>query len=255
MLGLFSINIYNKMENFNFKKYLAEGKLLKESKSEDYLNQILDKILSDGLESLSPEEKQYLNNISQGTDNKTPDEFLQDLFKGWKVGEIEAGNDIENIYHWEDLHKFDQDLKDGFLKYVELVKKYPSLNKEDLALLNGIGHVKDISGNPIYEPYSSYEWDSLDEKTYNQILSKEYNIKPQEEYDPDALSYEEEFGFSFEEQQNWQKILDQVKEKYNFDFFNPEDLKNYSKIEDEAKNLYKKKYGVSKSKKYPFRDN
>jgi len=226
------------MENFNLKKYLAEGKLLKESKSEDYLNQILDKILSDGLESLSPEEKQYLNNVSQGTDNKTPDEFLQDLFKGWKVGEIEAGNDIENIYHWEDLHKFDQDLKDGFLKYVELVKKYPSLDKEDLALLNGIGHVKDIAGNFIYEPYSSYEWNSLDEKTYNKILSDDYNIEPQDNYNPDELSYEEEFGFSFEDKEELDKIKNHIKTIY----------KDYNTILKESIKLFKKSTGRLPSK-------
>jgi hypothetical protein len=224
--------------NFNLKKYLAEGKLLKENKSEDYLNQILDKILSDGLESLSSEEKQYLDNISQGTDNKTPDEFLQDLFKEWKVGEIEVGNDIENIYHWEDLHKFDQDLKDGFLKYVELVKKYPSLDKEDLALLNGIGHVKDIAGNPIYEPYSSYEWNSLDEKTYNKILSNDYGIKPQKEYDPDELSYEEEFGFSFEDKEELEKIKNHIKTIY----------KDYNTILKESIKLFKKSTGKLPSK-------
>jgi hypothetical protein len=224
--------------NFNLKKYLAEGKLLKENKSKDYLNQILDKILSDGLESLSSEEKQYLDNISQGTDNKTPDEFLQDLFKEWKVGEIEVGNDIENIYHWEDLHKFDQDLKDGFLKYVELVKKYPSLDKEDLALLNGIGHVKDIAGNPIYEPYSSYEWNSLDEKTYNKILSNDYGIKPQKEYDPDELSYEEEFGFSFEDKEELEKIKNHIKTIY----------KDYNTILKESIKLFKKSTGKLPSK-------
>jgi hypothetical protein len=226
------------MEPFNLKYYLSNNILLQENKSEDYLNQILDKILSDGLDSLSPEEKQYLDNVSQGTDNKTPDEFLQDLFKSWKVGEIEAGNDIENIYDWEDLHKFDQDYKDGFLKYVDLVKKYPSLDKEDLALLNSIGHIKYISGSPAYMPYSQYEWDSLDEKTYNKILSKEYNIEPQEEYDPDELSYEEEFGFSFEDKEEMEKIKKHIKSIY----------KDFDKVKKESIKLFQKSTGRNPSK-------
>jgi len=226
--------------------------ILKENMDEDYLNYILEKIFEEGIESLDPEEKQYLDDTSKGINAKTPDEYLQDLFKEWKVGEIEVGNDIENIYRWSDLHNFDQELQDGFLSYINLVKKYPNLDREDLALINSLGHSKEFNGTSIYTSYSDNDWNSLDEKTYNKILSKEFNIEPYEE-DDDNLSYEEEFGFSSEEQQNWQKIKDQVfDEKYNFDWFDPKHLKNYSKIEDEAKEIYIKQYGPPKYKRYPF---
>jgi hypothetical protein len=64
--------------------------------------------------------------------------------------------------------------------------------------------------------------------------------------------YKEEFGYSFEEKQNWEKVLDQVKKKYNFDEFDPKSLKNFEKIKDEAKQIYIKKYGSPKYKEYPF---
>jgi hypothetical protein len=226
--------------------------ILKESLNEDYLNSLLEKIFENGIDSLTPEEKQYLNNTSKGINAQTPDEYLQDLFKEWKVGEIEAGNDIENIYHWSDLHKFDQELQDGFLSYTNLVKKYPNLDREDLSLVNSLGHAKEFNGTPIYTNYKENEWNSLTKKQYNKILKDEFGIKYEKEYDPDDLSYEEEFGFSFEEKQNWEKILDQVKEKYNFDPFKVSSLKNYSKIEDEAKQIYINKYGPPKYKQYPF---
>ena len=243
------------------KKLIKEAKrfqklagIIIESISEDYLNSLLEKIFEEGIDSLSLEEKEYLDNVSKGTNSKTPNEYLQDLFKEWKIGEIEAGNDIENIYHWSDLYKFDQELQDGFLSYTNLVKKYPNLDREDLSLVNSLGHAKEFNGTPIYTSYSENNWNSLDEKTYNKILSSEFDIEPYED-DDDDLSYEEEFGHSFEEKQNWEKIKDQLFKKYNFDFFNPKDLKNYDKIENEAKQIYKKKYGAPKYKKYPFRDN
>jgi hypothetical protein len=226
--------------------------ILKENVNEDYLNSLLEKIFDNGINSLTSKEKQYLNDISKGINAQTPDEYLQDLFKEWKVGEIEAGNDIENIYHWSDLYKFDQELQDGFLSYTNLVKKYPNLDREDLALVNSLGHAKEFNGTPIYTLYSDNNWNSLDEKTYNKILSREFDIEPYED-DDDDLSYEEEFGFSFEEKQNWEKIKDQIfDKKYNFDWFNPKHLKNYQKIEDEAKQVYINKYGPPKYKNYPF---
>jgi hypothetical protein len=227
--------------------------ILKESLNEDYLNSLLEKIFENGIDSLTPEEKQYLNNTSKGINAQTPDEYLQDLFKEWKVGEIEAGNDIENIYHWSDLHKFDQELQDGFLSYTNLVKKYPNLDREDLSLVNSLGHAKEFNGTPIYTNYKENEWNSLTKKQYNKILKDEFGIKYEKEYNPDDLSYEEEFGFSFEEQQNWQKVKDQIfDKKYKFNWFNPKHLKNYQKIEDEAKKVYIAKYGPPKYKKYPF---
>ena len=146
---------------------------LLEGIKEDYLNSLLEKIFDEGLDSLTPEEKQYLDQVSKGTASKTPDEYLQDLFKEWKIGEIEVGNNIEDIYHWSDLHNFDQELQDGFLSYVNLVKKYPSLNKEDLSLINSIGYIKDPAGNQVYMPYSNYYWNSIDEKTYHKIIFDE----------------------------------------------------------------------------------
>jgi hypothetical protein len=58
-------------------------------------------------------------------------------------------------------------------------------------------------------------------------------------------AYRREFGYSFQEKQNYEKILDQVKEKYNFDPFDTNSLKNYDKIEAEAKEMYAQKYGSS----------
>jgi hypothetical protein len=225
---------------------------LLEGIKEDYLNSLLEKIFDEGLDSLTPEEKQYLDQVSKRTASKTPDEYLQDLFKEWKIGEIEVDNDIENIHHWSDLHNFDQELQDGFLSYVNLVKKYPNLDKQDLALVNSLGYLKEFNGTPIYISYSENNWNSLDEKTYNKILTSEFEIEPYEE-DDDDLSYEEEFGVSSEEVQNWVKIKDQVfNKKYNFDWFDSKHLKNYQKIEDEAKQVYINKYGLPKYKNYPW---
>ena len=58
-------------------------------------------------------------------------------------------------------------------------------------------------------------------------------------------AYREEFGFSFKERQDWEKILDQVKKQNNFDAFDPKSLRNYDKIEDEANQIYTQKYGSS----------
>ena len=225
--------------------------ILKESLNEIYLNSLLEKIFENGIDSLTPKEKQYLNDASKGINAKTPDEYLQDLFKEWKVGEVEAGNYIENIYHWSDLYKFDQELQDGFLSYTNLINKYPNLDREDLALVNSLGHAKEFNDTPIYTSYSENNWNSLDEKTYDKILSSEFDIEPYE--DDDDLSYEEEFGVSSEEVQNWVKTKDQVfNKKYNFDWFDSKHLKNYQKIEDEAKQVYINKYGLPKYKNYPW---
>ena len=62
--------------------------ILKESLNEDYLNSLLEKIFDNGMDSLTSKEKKYLNDTSKGINAKTPDEYLQDLFKEWKVGEI-----------------------------------------------------------------------------------------------------------------------------------------------------------------------
>jgi len=231
--------------------------LLKESLNEDYLNSLLEKIFENGIDSLTSKERQYLSDTSKGINSKTPDEYLQDLFNEWKDGEIEAGNDIENIYHWSDLHKFDQELQDGFLSYINLVKKYPNLDREDLALINSLGHAKEFNGTPIYTSYSENNWNSLDEKTYNRILFNEFGIEPYEDEDEDGeyddKAYIKEFGYSFEEKQNWEEIKDQIfNKKYNFNWFSPKSLKNYEKIEDEAKQVYIDKYGPPKYKRYPF---
>lgn len=199
---------------------------LLEGIKEDYLNSLLEKIFDEGLDSLTPEEKQYLDQVSKGTSSKTPDEYLQDLFKEWKIGEIEVDNDIENIYHWSDLHNFDQELQDGFLSYVNLVKKYPSLNKEDLALINSIGHIKDLAGNSVYMSYSDYKWNSLDEKTYNKILFDEFGI-----YNSNDLNYKK---LSKEKR----KIDDsKIKEKFDILIAKAEKAKN-NKNETELENIY-----------------
>ena len=42
---------------------------------------------------------------------------------------------------------------------------------------------KEFDGTPIYMPYSDYDWNSLDEKTYHKILFDEFDIEPYEEDD------------------------------------------------------------------------
>ena len=233
-----------------FKRMQKLAGIIAENIQEDYLNSLLEKIFEEGIDSLTPKERQWLDDKSKGINQKTPDEYLQDLFREWKIGEVEADNDIDNIYHWSDLHKFDQELQDGFLSYVDLVEKYPNLDKEDIALLNALGHLKEFNGTPIYMPYSDYNWNSLDEETYHEILFDEFGIEPYEddddiETDEDGkittAAYVKEFGFSFEEKENWDELL----EKNKINFFDDEDV-------DRAKDLYIKKYGPPKYKNYPF---
>ena len=122
-------------------------------------------------------------------------------------------------------------------------------------MLNSLSYQKEFDGTPIYMPYSDYDWNSLDEKTYHKILFDEFGIEPYEDEDEDEdedddESYIKEFGFSWEEKQNWEEIKDQVFKKNKFDWFKPSS--NYQKIEDEAKQAYIDKYGPPKYKKYPF---
>ena len=229
---------------------------------EEYLNSLLEKIFDEGISSLTPEEKQYLDDKSQGKNNKTPNQIIQDLFNDWKKEEIESGNDIENIYDWNDLHKFDQELQDGFISYVNLINKYPNLDKQDLALVNSLGHAKEFDGTPIYMPYSDYDWNSLDEQTYHKIIFDEFDIEPYEDEEDNIetdekgnisdKAYIKEFGYSWKEKQNWEKILAQVEKKYNYDAFDVESLKNSNIIQKEAAEAYIKKYGPPKYKQYPF---
>jgi len=83
-------------------------------------------------------------------------------------------------------------------------------------------------------------------------VDPEDDIETDEDGNITTAAYVEEFGHSFEEKQNWEKVLDQVKKKYNFDVFDPKSLKNFEKIKDEAKQIYIKKYGSPKYKSYPF---
>jgi hypothetical protein len=62
--------------NFDLKKFLAEGKLLKEDMS--VIDKILDKISSQGEGSLTPEEKNYLDQYSKGEKNLI-DPYSSDL--------------------------------------------------------------------------------------------------------------------------------------------------------------------------------
>jgi hypothetical protein len=199
--------------------------LLKEIK-EDYLNFLLEKIFNKGLDSLTSEEKQYLDQVSKGTSSKTPDEYLQDLFKEWKDEEIEAGNDIEDIYNWSDLHKFDQELQDGFLSYINLIKKYPNLDKKDLALINSLGHLKELTGAQVYSSYSDYDWNSVDEKTYHKIMFDEFGT-----YNPSDLSYKK---LSKEKRKIDNPI---IKEKFDILIAKAEKAKN-NKNEIELQNIY-----------------
>lgn len=154
--------------------------LLKESQS-DYLNRLLDKILDQGIESLTDEEKQALNQFSSGKDVKSPEEIMQGLFDDWKQDEIKVGNDeLENIYNWENINEFDEDLKQSFIDYTLLVKQYPSIDKEDLAIISSIGNGISTGDELLMSAieYKEHQDDfiNLDEKTYYDILKNYFKI-------------------------------------------------------------------------------
>ena len=93
-----------KADNFNPGNWLVENKItsqsrLNENQQENYLNSLLEKIFEEGIDSLSLEEKEYLDNVSKGTNSKTPNEYLQDLFKEWKNGEIEASSINDELFN------------------------------------------------------------------------------------------------------------------------------------------------------------
>ena len=218
---------------------ITEGqyKIRLNESNESYINSLLEKIFDKGIESLTSEEKEYLDNTSQGKNSKNPDEILQDLFNEWKIEEIEVGNDIENIYHWSDLHKSDPELQDGFISYVNLVKKYPNLNKEDLAILNSLSYIKDFAGTQDFTDWNSIEWNSLDEKTYLKILKDDYGIEPKEDEDDDG----EKLDYPYEDRENFRKILEKIESQHK-DW-------EMGKIKDEARKQFKKLY-----KKEPHQD-
>lgn len=154
--------------------------LLKESQS-DYLNRLLDKILDQGIESLTDEEKQSLNQFSSGKDVKSPEEIIQGLFDEWKQGEIKVGNtELENIYNWEGINEIDEDLKQSFIDYTLLVKQYPNIDKEDLAIVSSIG-IGILAGDEMLTATIEYkkhqdDFTNLDEKTYYNILKNHFKI-------------------------------------------------------------------------------
>jgi hypothetical protein len=84
------------------------------------------------------------------------------------------------------------------------------------------------------------EWSNDDDSDW---MDQDIEDDPND-YDEDGRmkddAYKKEMGFSIQDKQNYDKILNQVKKKYNFDPFN---IKNYSKIENEAQKIYAKKYG------------
>lgn len=155
-------------------------KVLNESQ-DGYLNSLLDKILDQGIESLSDEEKQALDQFSSGSKPKSPEEVMQDLFIEWKKGEIEAGNDeLDTIFNWEDISKFDEGLQKSFIDYTVLVKKYPNIDKEDLAIVSSIGNGI-LLGDEGSKASLEYKWNkerfvNIDEETYYNILKKYFKI-------------------------------------------------------------------------------
>lgn len=154
--------------------------LLRESQS-DYLNRLLDKILDQGIKSLTDEEKQALNQFSSGENVKSPEEIMQGLFDEWKQGEIRVGNnELENIYSWENINEFDEDLKQSFIDYTLLVKQYPNIDKEDLAIVSSIG-TGILAGDEMLTATIEYkehqdDFTNLDEKTYYNILKNHFKI-------------------------------------------------------------------------------
>jgi len=174
--------------------------LLKESQ-DNYLDRLLDKILTQGINSLSDEEKQALSQFSSGKDVKSPEEIMQELFDDWKQGEIKVGNDeLENIYNWENINEFDEDLKQSFIDYTLLVKQYSNIDKEDLAIVSSIG-TGILAGDEYLISAIEYEehqddFNNLDEKTYYNILKNHFkidvkkiidNLSKDDEIDPESI--------------------------------------------------------------------
>ena len=149
--------------------------------NENYLDKLLDKILDQGIESLNNEEKQALNQFSFGKKVKSPEEIMQELFNEWKQGEIKVGNnELEDIYSWEDIDKFDKDLKQSFIDYTLLTKQYPNVDKEDIAIVSSIGNGI-LTGDELLTAtieYKEHQGDfiNLDEKTYYNILKNYFKI-------------------------------------------------------------------------------
>jgi hypothetical protein len=154
--------------------------ILKESQN-DYLDRLLDKILDQGIKSLTDEEKQALDQFSSGKNIKSPEEIMQELFNEWKQGEIKVGNnELENIYNWEDINNVDEDLKQSFIDYTILVKQYPNIYKEDLAIVSSIG-IGILTGDEYLMASIEYKnhqnnFTNLDEKTYYDILKNYFKI-------------------------------------------------------------------------------
>jgi hypothetical protein len=157
-----------------------EDKILNEDQ-DNYLDRLLDKILDQGIEALNDEEKQALNQFSFGKNVKSPEEIMQELFNEWKNGEIKVGNDeLESIYSWEDINDFDKDLKQSFIDYTILVKQYPNIDKEDLAMVSSIG-TGILAGDEYLKSTIDYkehqdDFTNLDKKTYYNILNNYFEI-------------------------------------------------------------------------------
>lgn len=75
------------------------------------------------------------------------------LFDEWKQDEIAVGNNI-TANSWKELNSED---KSYYLHYVDLVRKYPNANKEDLAVFNSIFLYGGVGGG-FYE----YEWNDIE---------------------------------------------------------------------------------------------
>lgn len=99
------------------------------------------------------------------------------LFQEWREGELKVDNeDLINILKFDDLKGENLDVFNNFL---DLVKKYPKINREDLAILNSIGL---FNYGAEWEEFDG-NWNSLDEKTFNKIMKNEFGEEDDEMYD------------------------------------------------------------------------
>jgi hypothetical protein len=162
------------MSEFNFKKYLKEGRLLKES--------LTDRAFELEMDFMDPS-------------NKYGDEWQEEV-AGVLLDKYEG--------EWEN---------------------WANQNPEELEmLLDRFKSLKETKEEQFIDPYDNPDF-----------YDEEGNMKDE--------AYRAEFGFSFKEKQDWEKILDQVKKQNNFDVFDPKSLRNYGKIEDEANQIFSQKYG------------
>ena len=160
------------MDNFDLKKYLAEGRLFKE----DFKNPILDKYLElkksidyktvfptdlqSFVDSLDNTEREGLeNDLAEG--RLFEEDNLKDYWSEWAAGEIKVGNDTVGV----EFGDADDEAMSVFKDYVKAVK---ALNANSKELRNDIaGAVSTI----LYDSgdFEDYEFDVLTADQYTKI--------------------------------------------------------------------------------------